>query len=119
VTYGTRFPEQGAVTFAGLPPLALREFQDERGRSWIVWEVLPTALQQKRARERSREKQAADAPKRPVSKHLETGWLAFECGNERRRLAPPPPEWSDSTDQQLRELLAQAHRVARTRRLIE
>ena len=85
--------------------MPIREFADERGRSWIVWEV------------------AAEMPKPssrlPVSKHLETGWLVFETATERRRLAPPPAGWADESDDGLLGLLRHAAPVRPPRRLIE
>ena len=41
------------------------------------------------------------------------GWLAFETGGEKRRLAPYPPDWVGFTDGQLVDLCAQASEVRR------
>ena len=42
-----------------------------------------------------------------------TGWLVFDSGAERRRLAPVPGEWSDLPSGALQSLLDRAVRVAR------
>jgi hypothetical protein len=76
---------------------------------------------------------ARDTPKRPpgadrrkvqetrvlVPDGLQKGWLAFQCGNERRRIAPIPEDWTEMTTEELQELLRRSDRRSRARRLIE
>lgn len=80
--------------------MAHRSFRDERGREWQVWDVRPTA----------------DIVIRP---ELRGGWLAFESGDEKRRLAPVPDGWETASDAELLALLARATRRGKPRRLIE
>jgi hypothetical protein len=54
-----------------------REFVDDTGTMWRVWDTYP----------------AAASALRRVSPTYAEGWLTFECEVERRRLAPIPPEW--------------------------
>lgn len=54
-----------------------------------------------------------------VPESLEKGWLAFQSGKERRRLTPIPGNWAEMTSNELVELLHQAGRRSRARRLIE
>jgi hypothetical protein len=52
------------------------EFTDRQGRSWRVWHTVPQfGLLAHRAPEWA------------------NGWLTFESGHEKRRLAPVPPGW--------------------------
>jgi hypothetical protein len=57
--------------------MAMREFTDRHGREWRVWDTLP---------------QTQSVGSFPV-RHP-TGWLTFECEDEKRRLSPIPDGWS-------------------------
>jgi hypothetical protein len=103
--------------------MAHRTFRDELGRAWDVWEVVPTAVERRIARATSR---AAAAERRRVQETrvvvpdaLQKGWLAFQSGKERRRLAPIPKDWEEMTASELLDLLNSADRRSRARRLIE
>jgi len=93
--------------------MALREFDDERGRQWKVWEVHPTIV----GRERSREVLLSLRP------DMAEGWLAFEEENgEHRRLAPIPDVpngWQNATLAELRMWCTIAAPARRVGRLIE
>jgi hypothetical protein len=56
--------------------MALREFTDRHGREWRVWDTHPQAGQ------------VGSFPLRHPS-----GWLTFDCGQEKRRLGPIPEGW--------------------------
>lgn len=71
-----------------LEPMAIREFTDSAGVRWQVWATTPS--------------------RGNVRPQFASGWLAFECGSERRRLAPFPPEWTEVDVDALCALLAQA-----------
>jgi len=61
--------------------MALREFVDAEGRQWRVWETIPA---------------------RAVGPDgFGNGWLTFDDGVERRRLAPVPDGWLRFTDERL------------------
>ena len=93
--------------------MALRDFDDERGRQWTVWEVHPTIAGRLRQR---------DAPLL-LRAEMAEGWLAFEAEDgEHRRLAPIPDVpngWASVSLDQVRQWCALAQPVRRPRRLIE
>jgi hypothetical protein len=100
-----------------------RSFRDDVGQEWDVWDVVPTAV----------ERRIAKAPRRPpalerrrmhearvvVPDRLQKGWLAFQSGRERRRFTPIPADWDEMTGEELLELLHQADRRSKSRRLVE
>ena len=73
--------------------MAYRRIVDRDEQVWDVWEVAtPTSVSRRLT----------------VPKELESGWLAFQCGEERRRLAPLPAGWSEMSDTALLGLISQA-----------
>lgn len=80
--------------------MAVREFTDTSGVEWRVWEVSADRLH-------------------PVTRvedllELATGWLAFESGQEKRRLAAPyPVEWASLPLPELERLCRKAAPVTR------
>ena len=109
-----------------------RTFNDEHARLWNAWDVIPS-WGERRYRER---RALADHVAAPVERRraerrrtrgirialpprLAQGWVAFESGDERRRLAPIPSGWSQRSEPELRVLLGQAERLPPRRRLIE
>lgn len=107
--------------------MALREFLDNRGRRWTVWDVYSTLLH----RDPNNIGQSASIEEPPVDgearvslpQHMRLNWLAFEAHDgEHRRLVPIPTfetRWFHATDQQLCTWCEMAKRVPATRRLIE
>ena len=75
--------------------MALREFTDRHGREWRVWETYPRAVQ------------VGHLPLRNPG-----GWLTFESGAEKRRLAPIPEGWDGHDTPGLLLLLTKAELVA-------
>ena len=72
----------------------MREFTDQDGSSWVAYAINDAAI---------------EAPgRRYLPDAFQQGWLVFECGERKLRLAPVPAGWSDMRDEQLRELLAMA-----------
>jgi hypothetical protein len=69
--------------------MAYREFTDGGGTQWRAWDTYPGS--------------AAN-----VRPGFEGGWLGFESGDERRRLAPVPASWEEASDDELREMLSRA-----------
>jgi hypothetical protein len=107
--------------------MAYREFTDETGRSWTVWEVHPT-LAERRHRELgpppgARERRRHVERRLHLRPSMSSGWLVFESNDgERRRLAPIPDVplgWSTAAEEQLRKWCALAHPAPAPRRLIE
>lgn len=99
-----------------------RTFLDDSARLWNAWDVLPVWGERRRAERRnSGSGVAARRPERRVHdrRHdrglrialpprLASGWLAFECGAERRRVAPIPEGWTELDEHGLRELWRRA-----------
>ena len=70
--------------------MAYREFRDEVGATWRVWDTYP---------ERGRS---------VVNPALQGGWLTFEHDHARRRLVPAPDRWTEADVGLLREWLTTA-----------
>ena len=85
--------------------MAHREFPDASGKLWEAWDVRPGAQYEERR---------ANAPS--LVSGLESGWLAFQCAAERRRLAPIPEDWEGRSAEELRALLARATPVSPAKR---
>ncbi len=102
-----------------------RTFRDDEGREWEAWEVVPTAVERRMARDGSRRSAAAQDRRRVqearvlVPEELQFGWLAFQSGAERRRLAPIPDDWVEMTAEELADLLDRADRRSRQRKAAE
>lgn len=75
--------------------MALREFEDEQGRTWRAWETIPSRAGH-------------------VQPDFASGWVCFESGNDKRRLAPAPTGWDQQPAERLRIMLRAA--VAATAR---
>ena len=111
--------------------MPLRTFEDSQGASCSVWNVTPFAAQEgeRRTTERRRAVMAVYAgPERRAGRDrrvrtpglltpgLESGWLCFESGSEKRRLSPIPPGWEQAPDEELESLFRNARTVARRAR---
>ena len=75
--------------------MALREFEDGAGSQWRVWDTVPATTTGIREEHRA-------------------GWLTFDNGRDRRRLAPIPEEWALMSDDRLRLLLHDSHDASRS-----
>ena len=73
--------------------MAHRTFPDARGATWDVWDVIPRLIASEIRR---------DAGQASISGPLAQGWLAFQAGEIRRRLAPVPDGWEGASDEELR-----------------
>ena len=95
--------------------MGLREFDDAAGRSWEVWDTYPSAPEgnDDTALTKFMRRRPADAGAQPlrVRSHLAAGWLTFGSGDERKRVAPVPGDWSSCDVPRLRELLLGAEDV--------
>jgi hypothetical protein len=110
-----------------------RTFNDDAARLWNAWDVVPTwgerrqrerrdepglppaALLERRRMERRRHKGIRIA----LPPRMAHGWIAFECGEERRRLAPIPPGWEHLSEAELRALWGDAERLPPRRKRSE
>lgn len=100
--------------------MALREFRDEGGTEWLAWDV-PAVREfspPRSGQDRRVNHTANYHPERRVLRErrrmktgpgLEQGWVCFQCEGEKRRLAPPPPDWEAIPDEQLAALCQAAH----------
>lgn len=81
--------------------MAVREFTDSKRREWRVWDVTPEHIHPATRGE-------------DFMSSLQSGWLAFESGSEKRRLsAPYPPQWITASIAELEELCQAAKPVSR------
>ena len=93
--------------------MAHRQFTDSAGHTWDVWDVHPTTASQTLAElypQQHVEAKTAD-PCGAVAPGLAAGWLCFEQGPERRRLAPIPADWEALPPPDLERLRDCAARV--------
>jgi hypothetical protein len=102
--------------------MAMREFRDSRGTEWTAWDVPPArALTGTRAgtdrrttptpNYRPERRVIRERRRRYVGPGLERGWVCFQSTAEKRRLAPPPPEWENAPADALEELLGAAEPI--------
>lgn len=96
--------------------MALRNFEDESGTAWLAWDVPPPRFfQPVRSTE---DRRSADDPgcslerrsgqerrQRSLTPGLERGWVCFQSGEVKRRIAPPPAGWDTCAEEELRRLL--------------
>jgi len=105
--------------------MAHREFQDERGQLWEVWDVIPERRDRRSGVDRRKHaRETFDRRKMRVlsaviTGDLAKGWLVFSTRAERRRYAPLPAHWTDAPVSQLREWCGAAIALPPPRRLIE
>jgi hypothetical protein len=70
--------------------MGLREFDDANGKRWRVWDTVPARTE-------------------GLGNEFRAGWLTFDNGLERRRLAPVPQGWAIMPPDRLLLLLRVAH----------
>ena len=80
----------------------MRDFTDTEGRRWLVYTV-------------GTEAHGVEASRRYLPDEYRRGWLCFESGERKLRLAPVPEGWAELNDARLCELLAQARPTETTR----
>jgi hypothetical protein len=70
--------------------MAVRNFESPDGTMWSVWEVIPGRVSEFRSSFGSH-----------LPRELADGWLCFDCGAEKRRLAPLPHGWAERPEADL------------------
>lgn len=93
--------------------MAHREFLDENGGLWQVWDVFPSGFGGLNAERRSASANASDPQRRRAATftlpvQFRGGWLAFQSQVESRRLAPIPTDWASLPDSELAVLVRSA-----------
>jgi|SRR5579884_1389308 len=103
-----------------------RVYTDPTGRQWNVWSVQPEYAERRRTtpdsgtRVPAQDRRVQKTFRVPLGKVWAAGWLVFETANEKRRLAPVPPNWMELSDAELERLRQQATVTPRpSRRLVE
>jgi hypothetical protein len=96
-----------------------RQIIDENEHLWDVWEVIPSRVEGLDAArgEMAPETLRISKPGRRilVPGELQAGWLAFQCGEDRRRLAPVPNGWAEMSDDALLRVMLSAPPVRKTK----
>ena len=99
-----------------------RTFTDVAGVVWEVWEVYPRLTERRLLRERrtlrrgTSERRHVPVGRPTLPRQILGGWLAFQSKHERRRVLPVPDDWEDSSNRELRALLARSTASSRPRR---
>lgn len=94
-----------------------RKIKDEHGTAWDVWEVYPSAVERRMSgghpavTTHDGRKSERREVRVLVPAALQQGWLAFQAGRDRRRLAPIPDNWIALDDDALMALLDRADRL--------
>ena len=77
----------------------LREFTDDDGITWRVWDVTPSLHDR------------LSPSAQQLSLRVPSGWLCFESPRERRRLTPIPEAWESIDLGDLKRMCAEAEPV--------
>jgi hypothetical protein len=106
-----------------------RVFRTASGVEWHVWSVIPgnaSGEERRHGYDRrspdpviawkgSDRRSSADRRRAPlVAPGMQAGWLVFDSGAERRRLAPIPPAWEARPASDLERLCERAVPVTKT-----
>ena len=79
----------------------LREFTDDDGLAWRVWDVTPSLHDR------------LSPSAQQIAVRVPGGWLCFESSRERRRLTPIPDRWDTLDENALKQICAEAKPVQR------
>lgn len=100
-----------------------RTFADPSGVTWSIAVIVPqlterrvtdrrspsgTAVDFRADRRSASERRHVREVRAPVREGFEHGWLVFDNGEEKRRLAPVPDGWEQMTAEELAVLCARA-----------
>jgi hypothetical protein len=100
--------------------MGLREFRDDEGASWRVWDVRPR-LDVPPEDGFGVERRTRDVPelilerrrRREPQSQPGGGWLVFDSEEEKRRLSPVPEDWEECPVDRLLEYWERAEPVPR------
>jgi hypothetical protein len=106
--------------------MGYRVFRDSQGTEWQAWDVVPQLTERREIERRMQSiaidhadrRRAADRRvikgRRPaLTAGLDSGWLCFENGGEKRRLTPIPNDWMRATPDDLERYCQAAKRAPR------
>jgi len=101
-----------------------RQFLDSHGTLWTVWDVHPSRVQRdldlaRHARLGDGTAERAEHAALRIDALYASGWLCFDSGREKRRLAPIPSGWESLDASGLAALFESAEQVRRSRRVEE
>ena len=89
--------------------MGYREFVDDLGSMWKVWDVKPRA---RYSPDRQLEAvSGTEEEPRPVAPGWGNGWLAFQSEQSTRRLRPIPDRWEITGEHSLQNYLRKAAEV--------
>jgi hypothetical protein len=98
-----------------------RTFRDDAARLWNAWDVIPSwgerrtgerrAHAEPHAERRRSERRRTPGIRIALPPRLAHGWIAFECGDERRRVAPILDGWAALPEEELRAVWRGAERL--------
>lgn len=103
--------------------MRLRNYKDESGREWNVWDVPPRFSPGRSGSDRRTQQQPGFSPERRITPERRRtvappewvyGWVCFQHGDEKLRLCPLPKGWETASDRELDELRRRATPVHRT-----
>jgi hypothetical protein len=95
--------------------VAHREFIAPDGERWEAWAVQPLLFERRVAPSPApsgTERRSNPGRRAPVATELRAGWLVFQKGESKRRLAPVPEGWDTMPDAELSRLLKRATPVS-------
>ena len=90
-----------------------RQFVDEDGAVWAVWDVRPLADAQALDPRLAAPLRAGSGIVPEMNRVMAEGWLCFESVAGKRRLAPIPPGWDSCSPADLVRLCASASAARR------
>lgn len=106
--------------------MGYRDFRDPAGNTWMAWDVVPHMVERRNGPRRNASSQPASASasgserrvgidrrmvrstRARLGDGMDAGWLCFENGEQKRRLAPIPQDWMRCGDRQLAEYCERA-----------
>ena len=94
--------------------MAHRQFIDADGSVWSVWDVQPAAVERSFEQVQPNTQPARRNTPWPLTQELARGWLCFESGEKKRRLAPIPSGWEAMSTEALQDLCTLATPVRRS-----
>lgn len=96
------------MSIAVIVSMSLRAYQDRDGRVWTVWSIAPRftpsrGTTERRQGERSRKPERRHGERRGAEPQPAwvKGWLCFESGEEKWRVAPVPAGWEKLSPEEL------------------